>query len=92
MSNIIRAVADQHDEVCPYCRGTGKMSPSPATRIVALRQQHKLNQSEFANMIGISRGQIANMESGRTNFSTDLYIRISDKFGVSIDWLLGRDK
>jgi transcriptional regulator with XRE-family HTH domain len=86
----IAAVQKPHEEVCPYCKGTGKIAPSPAVRLRAMRDEQNLSQAEFANMVGISRAQVANLEAGRGNYSTDLLMRIADRFQVSVDWLLGR--
>lgn len=85
------AIEELHaEEPCPYCKGTGKVSPSPSARLRALRDQQNLSQAEFANSVGISRAQVANLEVGRGNYSTDLLVRIADRFHVSVDWLLGR--
>jgi transcriptional regulator with XRE-family HTH domain len=89
MAKII-AVQTPHEETCPYCKGTGKISPSPAVRLRALRDDRNLSQAEFANHVGISRAQIANLEAGRGTYSIELLVRIADKFQVSLDWLLGR--
>ena len=86
----LKAVQDQHEEACPYCRGTGKVAPSPAVRLRLLRDDHNLSQAEFANMVGVSRAQIANLEVGRSAYSIDLLVRIADRFRVSVDWILGR--
>ena len=86
----IAAVKTPHEETCPYCKGTGKIAPSPAVRLRAMRDEKNLSQAEFANMVGISRAQVANLEAGRGNYSTDLLMRIADRFQVSVDWLLGR--
>ena len=86
----LKTVVPPQQEACPYCKGTGNVSPSPAVRLRALRDNRNLSQADFSNMVGISRAQVANLESGRGNYSTDLLLRIADRFEVSVDWLLGR--
>jgi transcriptional regulator with XRE-family HTH domain len=86
----LKTVKEPHQEVCPYCKGTGKVAPSPAVRLRALRDNNNLSQADIANMVGVSLAQIANLESGRGNFSIDLLMRIADRFQISVDWILGR--
>lgn len=83
--------AAKREGPCPYCKGTGRVLPSPATRFLSLREREGLNQGEMASMIGISRGQLANLETARTAPSIDLLLRTVDRFpDVTADWLLGR--
>jgi len=80
-----------HDlEKCPYCKGTGRIHPSPSVRIKLLREQSGETQEEFAGKVGVSRTQIANLEGARGAPSIELLIRIADSYGVSVDWILGR--
>lgn len=75
---------------CPYCKGTGHVHPSPSVRIKLLREQNEETQEEFAGKVGVSRTQIANLETARSAPSIELLIRIADSYGVSVDWILGR--
>lgn len=77
-------------DTCPYCRGTGRIQPSPCVRIKQLRESNMETQQEFAENVGVSRAQIANLEAARGAPSTDLLIRIADRYEVSVDWILGR--
>ncbi len=53
---------------CPHCMGKGYLTAATATvgDMIALRRKGLgLTQLELAGQIGISRPQIANIESGR---------------------------
>ena len=55
-----------------------------------LRQSKNLAQSQLANLIGVDRSTISSYESNIRQPSLDTLSRISDVFGVSTDYLLGR--
>lgn len=61
-------------------------------RLKELRENKGMNQREFAADFGVSAGTIGMWESGAREPKTleDLQ-RIADYFGVSVDYLLGRD-
>ena len=82
--------ANPHLEKCPYCDGSGHIESSLALCIRQLREGHGETQQRFAVKVGVSRTQIANLEGGRTRGSDELLMRIADRYGVSIDWILGR--
>lgn len=58
-------------------------------RLKALRQKHKLTQSELANILGLKPTAISNYESKRNEPSFDKLIALSKYFDVSCDYLLG---
>ncbi len=65
-------------------------------QIEKLRKEHlKLTQPEFAKKLGMEekkgRSTINNWESGSVQVKSDDLILISEKTGVSTDWLLGRE-
>lgn len=76
---------------CPYCSGSGKVDATFASRLRAARNDSGLTQEGVAEQLQISRTQIANMESGRTQGSLDVVLKAASLFGCSVDWLLGRD-
>jgi len=78
-------------EKCPYCAGTGHVTPGLGWRLRLLRARNDESQQEFANRVGITRSQIANLETGRGEPSAKLLARISDQYKVSTDWILGRE-
>ena len=58
---------------CPHCEGLGYLTPATAhTGIMIALQRKKLgiSQQELAAAVGISRPQVANIESGRSDIPT----------------------
>lgn len=58
-------------------------------RIKLLRKKENLSQTELANLLGVSCSCIANYEQGLRGNSNDLLVKISEQFGVSLDYLYG---
>lgn len=54
-----------------------------------LRQVNFLSQEELANKLNISRSNIANYETSKNLPSIEILQKMSNLFGVSIDYLLG---
>lgn len=48
------------------------------------RKQNGLTQEELAELIGLSRSQIGNIETGRSDGSNKAFIALLDVMGVSI--------
>ncbi len=64
----------------------------PATfgeRVRELRRRSKLTMDALAARTGVSKSTIGRIEKG-ASFSTDYALRLSDFFGVSLDFLFGR--
>lgn len=59
------------------------------TRLKQLRLQHKLTQSDLADILGLKATAISNYESNRNEPSFDKLITLSEYFEVSCDYLLG---
>lgn len=61
-------------------------------RLKELRENIGLSQYTFAERFGVSQSTVGNWEAGKRepNFST--MQRIADFFGVTVDYLLGRDE
>ncbi len=55
-----------------------------------LRTEKELSQKEFGEKLGFCNQSISFWESGRREPDFDTLILISDFFGVSTDYLLGR--
>lgn len=51
----------------------------------------KRSQEEVSEKIGISRARLSHYETGRSEPDTETLQKIADVFGVTIDFLLGRD-
>ena len=62
-----------------------------AERISELREYRGLNQKEFADNIGINRSVVNRIEMGTRPIRDDELKLIADYFGVSADYLLGRN-
>lgn len=56
-------------------------------RIKELRKKLKLTQQEFADKIGISRGNIAAYEVGKNAASDAVVALVCDRFNVNEEWL-----
>ncbi len=61
-------------------------------RIRQLRLERGINQKELGNAVGVSKQSVSNWENGNIMPSIDLLIRLADVFGVSTDYLLGREE
>jgi transcriptional regulator with XRE-family HTH domain len=59
-------------------------------RIRELRLSRNLTQEDFANILGVSRPAITKYETGEREPDYQTLIKISDYFGVSLDYLFGR--
>lgn len=56
-------------------------------RIKMVRKKNKLNQQEFAKIIGLSQTHISKIESGKGKPSDKTLRIIAVEFGVNFDWL-----
>lgn len=59
-------------------------------RVKQLRLQHELSTTKFAKIIGVSQGSVSDWESDKKKSTptAKALISISEKFGVSLDWLM----
>ena len=60
-------------------------------RLKELRAVKNISQAKLAEAVNISISFVAEIEMGRSSVSTELLIALADFFGVSTDYLLGRD-
>ncbi len=58
-------------------------------RIRDLREDHDLNQTEVAKMLGMSQTGYSKYETGENDIPTLVLIKLSAFYGTSIDYLLG---
>lgn len=56
-----------------------------------LRKQQGLTQGEVAEILGITRQQYQLYESGKREILLHLMIELADYYGVSMDYLVGRE-
>jgi len=57
-------------------------------RIRQLRIQNRHTQEALAKALNIDRSLLSHIESGKRGCSVDLFVRLSDFFGVSLDLLI----
>lgn len=58
-------------------------------KLKEIRENHHMNKKEFANYIGMKYTTYNGYETGAREPDSDFLIRISKKFDVSIDYILG---
>lgn len=64
-----------------------------AERLKELRKSKKhLTQQDMANILGVAKTTYASYEQGKRTPDTDLQNKIADYFGVTLDYLHGRDQ
>lgn len=61
-----------------------------AQRLKMLRKSKKCTQLTLAELLGITRTQISDLENGKTSTSMERLCMLADYFDVSIDYLVGR--
>lgn len=61
-------------------------------RLRQLRLEKKLKQTEVAEMLSCSQGVYSRYESGEREPPFDIITRLADIYGVTVDYLLGREK
>ena len=62
-----------------------------AERLKELRTEKKLSMKELSVKTGLSTTAICQWENNTTDISSDNLIILSDFFGVTTDYLLGRE-
>lgn len=58
-------------------------------RIRDLREDHDLPQKELAKILRCSQQVYSNYELGQRDIPTDILIKLSEFYNVSIDYILG---
>ena len=61
-------------------------------RIKELRKKKGLTQAQFGALWNAPQNTVSNWENGNREISNELLIAFSEYFGVSVDYLLGRDE
>ncbi|HEY4543895.1 MAG TPA: helix-turn-helix transcriptional regulator [Tissierellaceae bacterium] len=59
-------------------------------RLRSLREQHKISQKDFAEILGVSNVVLSRYENGERKPDYDMLIKIAEHFDVSVDYLLGK--
>jgi len=73
---------------CPHCNGSGQLAENFSDRLKDAREAKAMTQAQLAEKVGVSRPQLANLETGRGDASVPVLIGLSAELEVSIDWLL----
>ncbi len=63
-----------------------------STRLKELRKTQKLTQTDLANIMNLSHGAVAMWETDKRQPDNATLGRLADYFGVSVDYLLGREE
>ncbi len=58
-------------------------------RIRDLREDHDMTQKEIAAKLNCSQQVYSNYELGQRDIPTDILIKLSKLYGVSVDYILG---
>ncbi len=58
-------------------------------RIRDLREDHDKNQTEIAQMLGMSQTGYSKYETGENDIPTQILIKLARYYNTSIDYLLG---
>ena len=61
-------------------------------KIKKYRTDLGMTQQDFASRLGVTGVSVSAYENGTRTPSFDVLIRIADLFGVSVDYLLGREE
>ena len=59
-------------------------------RIKDLREDHDLNQTTVAKMLGMSQTGYSKYETGENDIPTAVLIKLANFYNTSIDYLLGQ--
>lgn len=62
-----------------------------ADKLKELRKSKGITQVQFAHILNVANGTVGNWEAGNRQPDNDMLVRIADYYGVSADYLLGRD-
>ncbi|GAA4013451.1 hypothetical protein GCM10022631_26370 [Deinococcus rubellus] len=72
------------DHLAAYEARAHPIPAAPAHRVLAhLMEQHNLRQTQLAEVLGITQGNISRLLSGQTPFSVDAVRRLAGFFRVS---------
>ena len=65
--------------------------PSVRERLKPLRKKKGLTQKEMAELLGCTEQHYQRMEYGKVNLPATTVMFLADCFGVTADYLLGRE-
>lgn len=59
-------------------------------RIRDLREDHDLNQTKIAKVLGMSQTGYSKYETGENDIPTSILIKLANYYNTSIDYILGQ--
>jgi len=68
------------------------MATAFSNRITALRKERGLSQKEVAMSLGVSQALLSHYEKGVRECGLEFVVRCAEYFGVTTDYLLGKDE
>lgn len=64
------------------------MNVESGQRLALWRKEKNLSQRELGSILGVSQGYIGDIEAGRSEPSRSFLQKLSERYGISADWLL----
>ena len=61
-----------------------------ADRVKELRNKKGVSQTVIAQLLGVTKTQISDIENAKTSTSLEKAVALADFFNVSLDYLVGR--
>ena len=58
-------------------------------RLLELREQNNLSQKTVADLLGVTRTQVSDIENGKSGTNLDRFYQLCEFYQVSADYLLG---
>jgi transcriptional regulator with XRE-family HTH domain len=62
--------------------------PAIGDRIREIREEMQMNQDKLAELAGLSKGFLSDVENNKRNISSENLLRIANVLGASVDYLL----
>ena len=75
--------------MCKVCQGTGEILMPVGKNIKRIRNSVNITQDQLAELVGMSRPSLVNIECGRQSLNAQQLIAFSRVLEVSADVLLG---
>ena len=80
VSRVVAMINEKIEEMQPF-----------ASRLKVLRKERRKNQAEMAAVLGCTPNHYQKIGYGRINVPATNLMILADYFGVSVDYLLGRE-
>lgn len=61
-------------------------------RLKSLRKEKNLSQQNLGDILGVTKVSVCGYETGTRIPSLDIFVLLADYFGVTTDYLIGREK